>query len=233
MFFGDLEALDSTVAAVVSGASGEVLGQQMVQQAEWDKVALLWTQGCEIPWTQAHQGVMPVVRMPTYPFGLDSVSDTQSLDGEPADARASDDNATLTFIRNQAAQLLGVPTTALNDTNPLLEYGADSIIFAKLAASIQAEYRVELTARDMHTRESIAALSQCVDRKHAFQISCEKEQQPNETSCKPSCKQSQADVADFLAQDEKALALNLEFLERFKKGELSMKETDELLKGGV
>ncbi len=175
--FGNVEAVPAAMASLLAGPGADALSRSLIAADARQQLALLWTQGGEVPWdtlaenTSAGHGAR-IVPLPTYAF------DKKRYWLEPADTPAAPrDSATAADAAPQApdgapaattghhagnhgasaaahglrllAGLLGMQPQELSPAKPLSAYGADSIVMAQLAMQLQAEVDPGLTLTDI------------------------------------------------------------------------------------
>ncbi len=230
-FAGDLTQRNELLDHILSGAANEVLLDHLLTNREYDKIALLWARGNEIPWRRLYQDARPdVVALPTYPFVpqfVPQVSQEQSiplqdktLPSVPREKSGTLEEQVIDFITGYLSSLLGVPRSTLGEFEPLQTYGVDSIISARLARAILEAWSVELTIRNMFENPTIRGLGELVGTK----LGALPRSEPTQVEKPPV-----VDVAPRKADADIGVAL----LESFKNNELSLEEIHELLKDGV
>ncbi|WP_338925302.1 SDR family NAD(P)-dependent oxidoreductase [Mycetohabitans endofungorum] len=180
LFSGNIDEVPATTASLLCGPGADALSHSLIAADERQQLALLWTQGGEVPWdklaenTSAGYGVK-IVPLPTYAFDkkrywLEQSNTPTTLQGNAIAAsvtqqaststpvNVTDDHASHTETAAERglrvlAGLLGMQPEELSLAKPLSVYGADSIVMVQLAMQLQAEMDPEL---------ALAKIQQCV-----------------------------------------------------------------------
>ncbi|MHA6890102.1 SDR family NAD(P)-dependent oxidoreductase [Ralstonia pseudosolanacearum] len=174
--FGNVESVPAAMASLLAGPGADALSRSLIAADARQQLALLWTQGGEVPWdtlaenTSTGHGAR-IVPLPTYAFDKKRYwlepSDTPTAPRNSATAAdtaqpapdCAPANATGHHAANEAtagehglrllAGLLGMQPQELSPAKPLSAYGADSIVMAQLAMQLQAEVDPGLTLTDI------------------------------------------------------------------------------------
>jgi amino acid adenylation domain-containing protein len=150
VFTGDLATEAFKLGRLLSGKEWEIILQVIMAEQNYEKLALYWTYGVQVPWESLHQGeAVRKLALPTYPFKKRRCwvgSPPEAEPDDPADQRAGDPGGLAVAdpaIRERRmtqllADQLGLDPDELNPAKSLAEYGVDSITLMQLAGHLQA-----------------------------------------------------------------------------------------------
>jgi amino acid adenylation domain-containing protein len=161
---GDTAKAAGALTALFSGPAGATFVTSLVESRDLDRLALLWTQGCQIPWRRLQGPVEPGrVGLPGYPFARERYWATDAEDSpvvavaapvvEPAKPGLA--NAIRHFLAGQ----LDMAPDALPGETPWRDYGVDSIVETRLMLMLEETLGFSMTGRELVDHPSIAALS--------------------------------------------------------------------------
>ncbi|MTV55758.1 non-ribosomal peptide synthetase, partial [Pseudoduganella buxea] len=153
-----VRAAGSQLTALPSLAPGKALATLA------GTLAALHVRGADIAWQDvlAHEPVRPTP-LPAYPFNrahywaIDLETNHMSFNtthSEPAESRRNDARKAdiATALGAMFAELLGQPGTALNDSIPLMQLGADSFVMTAAIKRIHDTWQVKLSMRELFER---------------------------------------------------------------------------------
>ncbi len=239
-FSGDLEGDSSKVISLLSGKAEQAVLQVFLAEQDFEKIAIYWTQGGKVPWKLLHQGQrVHKIPLPTYPFARrrcwisqqkeeyqqsSSIpyADDQDLKRNLTTSMAAQENIQA-YIVQFLSQELYIPQDQIKVNKNLQGYGIDSIIIMKLMRNFEIRFKIKITGREMLDHQTIGAISSHL----AYKL---KEITPQ-------------DVAEDNVLEIKSPSLELpdspvdgpelNALEKFKQGALSLEEIESLLDKGV
>lgn len=150
IFTGDLTENHSGFRSLLSGKLGENVVQMLLEEKNFEKIAIYWSGGGKIPWELLHEGQeVQKISLPTYPFEKrrcwSNLQFEQGLTVEPNNPLNSITSVTEinTSLKDRVVNiisgLLGMTVTELNLNKPLSQYGVDSIILMSLFQHLQTQ----------------------------------------------------------------------------------------------
>ncbi|MFB7615008.1 SDR family NAD(P)-dependent oxidoreductase [Kitasatospora sp. NPDC056181] len=159
LFTGDARREDSELGALLSGRVGDAVVRELLAENRPENVALFWARGGNVPWEALpREGRAPRMlrTLPTYPFDRKRYWVPQGEPSAPVSVPApapapvvpaAAGNGQAAPAQTGAAErltvlvadLLGVPTDALDLDAPLQDLGFSSILAMQLVKGIQTE----------------------------------------------------------------------------------------------
>ncbi|WP_050486703.1 SDR family NAD(P)-dependent oxidoreductase [Streptomyces sp. CNS654] len=169
LFTGDARRGDADLGILLSGRGGEAMMRELLAEHSWEKLALFWARGGNVPWQALPStGRTPRIlrSLPTYPFDRRHHWLSAPDGREPGAAAAHDVPATLVAVAAESApaggaadritalvaELLGMRADELDLTAPLEDLGFSSIQATQLLRLLQTEADPEA---------DLATLAQC------------------------------------------------------------------------
>jgi len=163
----------------MSGAVGEAMIRSLMEEGNLKKIALLWTQGADIPWGSLHDCASARrIELPTYPFRTDrywmTPGDTSeqaplpplTASAEPQSGPSGQRRATRSEIRRYITGFLGkaldIPEDQIQARASLEEYGVDSLTGRRLLRGLEETFAIVLTGREMLDNRCVEALTELV-----------------------------------------------------------------------
>lgn len=174
--FGDVEAVPAALASLLSGPGAAAFGQGLVGAGDLQQLALLWTQGGEVPWHElAPKAGARLIDLPTYAFDRQrywleqgaAPSSTDELPAAVASAPLESGKAPRTAAEQGLyllAELLGMAPEELAPARPLTAYGADSIVMLQWAMQVQARIDPRLVLADIQRCNTLGDVLELLDR---------------------------------------------------------------------
>ena len=161
---GDTARAVGALTELFSGPAGATFVASLVESRDLDRLALLWTQGCQIPWRRLQGPAEPGrVGLPGYPFARERYWATDVQDSPIAASAAPiadpPESGLAPAIRRFLAGQLDMAPDALPAETPWRDYGVDSIIETRLMLMLEETLGVGMTGRELVDHPSIAALS--------------------------------------------------------------------------
>ncbi|MEJ2416752.1 MAG: thioester reductase domain-containing protein, partial [Exilibacterium sp.] len=177
IFRGNKEEYADPTYSLLAGEAGEALLRVLLENGDWERLALYWVKGGKIPWESLYSGrSVHRVSLPGYPFARDSYWYSQPEDrplvapgGEPAelaaartgtDVQAPAQQAPLTYIRALLSQLTNVPPEDIEPDRPFLDYGIDSISAMKLIRAVRNDFQIGLSGEILLDHNTARALAE-------------------------------------------------------------------------
>jgi amino acid adenylation domain-containing protein len=169
----DLSAEESPIKALSEGSNGEAVIRLLLKARDLEKVALLWTQGVRIDWSQLQDGERRLLPdLPTYPFAPErywiTSTAAKDLPAQPVEVAAvqlvvetgsSLETEVREFLIGFACQALSLSREKLRITLDLQDYGMDSLLSMHLVRAASQAFGIRLTGRAMLEHRSIGALT--------------------------------------------------------------------------
>lgn len=169
IYFGSVDEDASDVRQLASGATGEAMIRLLLGEKDLDKLAFYWAKGVKIQWWSLWGAARPRrLALPTYPFDRQShwLPDRSSAieTGEirpVAPERFTPDPARPARINMEhyLVHLAGAEKDPVAANRTFAEHGLDSIATAGLRRDFEILFGVRLTARDLATYPTPAALA--------------------------------------------------------------------------
>ncbi|BBB93455.1 MAG TPA: beta-ketoacyl synthase N-terminal-like domain-containing protein [Methylomusa anaerophila] len=239
-FTGDQEGDHSKIRSLLSGKAEQAVLQVFLAEQDFEKIALYWTQGGRISWELLHEGQkVRIIPLPTYPFArerywiseqgeeLQPSAFIQPVTDQEQQLAAEPGKPTQESIQDYIVQFLSrelrLPRDQIKVNKNLQNYGVDSIVGMKLMRDFETRFNIKITGREMLEHQTIKSLSAHL-------------------ALKLEGLNSQ-DIQDIVAGDSLTaksqpgeLPVNdpeIEALEKFKQGELTLEEIESLLDKGV
>ena len=161
---GDNGKPASSLKGLFSGPAGTTFMTSLIESRELDRLSLLWTQGCQIPWLQLYRDGEPGrVSLPGYPFARERYWATDTSESSdvpiPGPVAASPKPGLAEIIRQFLAGQLDMAPDDLPDEAHWRDYGVDSIVETRLMLMLEETVGLTLTGRELVDYPSIAALS--------------------------------------------------------------------------
>ncbi|WP_189341135.1 MupA/Atu3671 family FMN-dependent luciferase-like monooxygenase [Streptomyces sp. EAG2] len=151
--------------ALASAAPGTAVATALTGVEDSSRAGLLaglgelFVRGWAVEWRRALPGVRSA-RLPGHPFRrtrlwLSGVPDPQLVPGTAHENDQPDDRGdggmadVGAFLRSELAHMLGMAEAEVSERAPLLELGADSLVFARIVQRVADRFDVALTVRDL------------------------------------------------------------------------------------
>lgn len=173
---GNVDEVPAALASLLSGPGAAALSAGLIAAADLQQLALLWTQGGEIPWhALGHNTGAALIPLPTYAFDkqrywLEQPSAVKALH-EPLTAAGSTrhvvgqkPSTAAEQGRQLLADLLGMQPQDLSPSKPLSAYGADSIVMLQWAMQVQAQIDPGLALADIQQCQTLGDVLQRLSR---------------------------------------------------------------------
>jgi amino acid adenylation domain-containing protein len=167
-FTGDHEQDNSDVKQLLSGKSGQSMLQMLLAEKDLKKLALYWVKGVKIVWQGMHGGeTLCRIALPTYPFerksywlGVKTVSGDVADSSIPfaIDAQQSMRDNMERYLTHVLSESLGIPGNDISISKSLQDYGVDSMFSSQLRRGFEQVFGVKISARDLFTYATLAAL---------------------------------------------------------------------------
>jgi acyl transferase domain-containing protein/thioesterase domain-containing protein len=150
--FGNLDEVPAAIASLLSGPGADVFAQSLIASGEWQPLALLWTQGGDVPWPTLRPGAR-LVCLPTYAFDRKRYWLEQRHAPAVTEAHAATEGGVPEPLGKQGlrllADLLEMQPEELLPARQLSAYGVDSIVMLQLAMQLQVRMDPALTLADI------------------------------------------------------------------------------------
>ena len=166
VFTGNVEDGCWGIGGLLSGKIGETVLQMLLEERNYEKIALHWTQGGRIPWEQLHQGLETRnIALPTYPFerkrywitkGAKLLIDMTAP--EKPENILSGSNPHLGGIRNRISEISGIPVEELTEKKTLNNLGFSSIQVVTLRSIFEKDFNTEIPISVFDMNSTIEAL---------------------------------------------------------------------------
>ncbi|UFJ41786.1 phosphopantetheine-binding protein [Brevibacillus humidisoli] len=171
IFQGDKES-NEEMNHLLSGQTGEMLVNILLEENRPEKLAQLWVQGVNIPWTSLyHSQSVRKIRLPTYPFEKQQywirakmidqqqlAPTTQTIPDEQWQKRAAADAKM--FVKEILCSILELKMEEVQMDVPFSDYGMDSVILMDLYRNLKKHIPLL----------DVAALKQCVTLQEIVQL---------------------------------------------------------------
>lgn len=242
-FIGDQEGNHSKFISLInllSGKAEQAVLQVFLAEQDFEKIALYWTQGGKIPWKLLHEDQkVRKILLPTYPFAREHYwiseqgeEDYQSTAIQPAvggEQKITVDLSNPTqkniqdYIVHFLSQQLHLAQEQINVNKNLQDYGVDSIIVMKIMREFEVRFKLKITGREMLEHQTINAMSS--------HLTLKLEALSNQDIAAINVLHTEFQPMELLASpvDEP----EIEALEKFKQGTLTLEEIESLLDKGV
>ncbi len=166
-FLGNADETDPAVRSIFSGPAGEMMIGELVRRRELEKLAVLWTQGGEIPWSGLYnERPFRMTNLPTYPFerrrcwvsGPDVTAEPPPrrparTETPPPDGRNG--NTVHAFLRVRIQEMLGLKDEELPSGKPLHTLGFNSIDGVTLKSALEQAFEVEIPVSTFNAYHSL------------------------------------------------------------------------------
>lgn len=234
IFTEDLGEGCSRIKNLLSGESGQNLVETFLENREYEKIALYWSQGGEIPWELLHKGqVVQRISLPTYPFSkerywisgeteipcnIESAANSKEFSQIAINTNSPEREYIKNYIIQLLLQELHLVPDQINLNKNLQDYGTDSIVAMKIKRNLETRFQVKITQREMLEYRTINALTDYLTSKiEVFN------------------KQETAADLDSLTKPDNYQVDNpeIEALKKFKNGTITLEEIEMLLDKGV
>ncbi|MCB0207968.1 MAG: amino acid adenylation domain-containing protein [Anaerolineae bacterium] len=170
---GNSDVSKDEARTLVSGQVGRDIVEKCLAVKDGGELALLWTKGVSIPWTQLYDEDRPRrISLPTYPFERQRYWPTNNIS---TDNRARNDHqmvipfkvdTTKTNQKNVEAylvellsHLLKIPAATLKPNQALYDYGLDSLLAMQARRRIEETLQCQISGREMLEHSTIEALA--------------------------------------------------------------------------
>nr|WP_092067193.1 SDR family NAD(P)-dependent oxidoreductase [Dendrosporobacter quercicolus]NSL46455.1 SDR family NAD(P)-dependent oxidoreductase [Dendrosporobacter quercicolus DSM 1736]SDL51052.1 Acyl transferase domain-containing protein [Dendrosporobacter quercicolus] len=172
IFSGNMEEEHSVIGSLLHGRTGETLFQILLAEKNYEKLALYWSQGGNIPWEFLHEGaIVHRISLPAYPFEkkkywLAQVSDQPVM----MDSRYlihQDDNQPISLnsrIKQMISELLGIPAVELPIREPLANLGFNSMQSVTLRGMLEQVYSTEIPISLVSEHNTIELLDRYLNK---------------------------------------------------------------------
>ncbi len=167
LYTGNHEQDHSELKQKLSGDNGLAIIQNLLAEKALDQLAQYWVKGIKIVWQPLHDGAdLRTIPLPTYPFErkrywLGDKTEPDNTSGAfVPDAGLSVQDNMLHFLTHTLAQALAIPEQDISSRKTLLDYGVDSMLSAQLRRDFERLFQVKLSARDLLTHNTLAALAE-------------------------------------------------------------------------
>jgi polyketide synthase PksM len=167
----------TALSTLLSGAAGEAVTRTLLAERNFERLALLWVEGGEIPWREL-QAARQVRRIPLpgYPFrrrplftAADAELAVPSAHVERSGPREADSvvprSAAEERIVRFLVEQLDVDRAELNVKRDLREYGVDSLIGRRLLRDLEEEFSVVISGRHLLEHGTIAGLAALTEQR--------------------------------------------------------------------
>jgi acyl carrier protein len=209
-------------------------------EKDFEKIVLYWTQGGKIPWELLHDGQkVRKIPLPTYPFARKRywISEHEEEDRPSAIIqRATDEEQKFTIniskpsqenIQSYIVQFLSQDLRLSQDqikvNKNLQDYGVDSIIIMRLMRDLEIRFKIKVTGREMLEHQTINAISN--------HLALKLEALSNQDIVEDTVLQTKSQPKDLL--ESPVAEPEMDTLEKFKQGALTLEEIESLLDKGV
>jgi phthiocerol/phenolphthiocerol synthesis type-I polyketide synthase A len=227
----------SQIGELSSGRVGEVITRALLEERNFPKIALLWTQGAEICWELLHSGFRPQkLSLPTYPFSrgrywIKMVNpsfkhcDSPEVGNPSADVKEASDPLRYqiqNFITKFLAEALNIPEQQIHAKRSLQAYGFDSIVGMRLARALEQRFATPVTGRVLFEHRTVDSLSAYLESK-ATRSNAGAAAGVGEDSALAENGQPESTAADRA----------IDALEQFKSGRLSRNDLEAFIEQSV
>ncbi|MCX8131716.1 MAG: amino acid adenylation domain-containing protein [Clostridia bacterium] len=148
MFESEPEEQRMEICGLFSGKIGDILLQALLAENDFEKLALYWAKGNDLPWDMIHEGKrVRRIAIPTYPFGKRRYwIGSQPSSGEAAgkdeligghNSCAGEKYATADRVTDILSRFLGMKPAEMNLNISLEQYGIESILLMPLLQQLQ------------------------------------------------------------------------------------------------
>ena len=173
LFTNDLGGERSAIKRLTAGRAGEAMVEVFLADRNLEHLALLWTEGCRVPWASLHEG--RIVALPGYPFervrfplaGVEAAPAAEHITipiaAEPAphalkSASGEPRNDLERTIAQVWEEALGVAGIGVEDS--FLDLGGNSLQGAHIIGRLQEIFSVKIPMEALiGTRPTIAGLA--------------------------------------------------------------------------
>jgi 3-oxoacyl-(acyl-carrier-protein) synthase/acyl carrier protein len=239
-FVGDLEGDSSKIISLLSGKAEQAVLQVFLAEQDFEKIAIYWTQGGKIPWKLLHEGQkVRKIPLPTYPFArrrywiseqgeehqrsssIQHIAD-QDLKVTLDISKPTQENIQA-YIVQFLSQELHFSQDQIKVNKNLQDYGVDSIIVMKLMREFEIRFKIKITGRELLEHQTIGAISAHL----VFKL----KELNHQDIAEDSVLQTKSQSVEL--QDLPVDGPEIEALEKFKQGSLTLEEIESLLDKGV
>lgn len=187
LFTGDHEQDNSDIKQLLSGKTGQSMLQMLLIEKDLKKLALYWVKGVKIVWQGLHQGeTLSRIALPTYPFERKSYwLGGKTLFGDaPLPLPDSDmpfvidtqlpmrDNMEC-YLAHSLSRTLHIQVNDISMRKSFQDYGVDSMFLIKLQRGFEQVFGVKISARDMISYATLAALVEFAETRQVKKNSSE------------------------------------------------------------
>ncbi|MGG4439280.1 SDR family NAD(P)-dependent oxidoreductase [Brevibacillus fortis] len=240
IYTGDLEEDQAGVRNLLAGKVGDTVLQVLLAENNLEKLALHWTQGGKIPWESLHAQERRMISLPTYPFARDrywlsssegqeeqlgTESIRQPMEKETLAIDINPDSPTEENIQRDMAQFLSrelhLSEGQIKINKYFLDYGMDSIMVTKLIRHLEQRWNIKIRGREVLENPTMKSLAHLL----ALKIKELSQKEIASTTDVETTSQASGERTENLAVD---------MLQKFKEGQLSLEEIEQLIdKGGI
>ncbi|CAN7768775.1 amino acid adenylation domain-containing protein [Rhizobium leguminosarum] len=240
LFTGDIHDSPLQFRQFLQGELGNSIVQTLVTTRDLEKLAIYWIQGGSVPWPDLHDPEnVRKIALPTYPFArqkfkvlgraLDGHATTHSaqvneLVATPPEANRSIDERLRAFIVRALGEALKITPDQIKLARPMRDYGLDSVHGMKLMRQLERNFNVTVTGRELLEYPTIDALTKFLAKKAISKG----ELLPEPSS--PSLTENEPQSAEEPDMPDQNL---LSVFEKFRCGDLSIEEAEQLIREGL
>ncbi|WP_316173153.1 non-ribosomal peptide synthetase, partial [Bradyrhizobium sp. SZCCHNRI2049] len=160
------------ISSLLSGGLGEALVDNLLASRDFEKIALFWVSGGQVPWLALYGETPPdKLELPSYPFarerypilpGSKVADDRWSTSGAVRAVEAQSEprgEAVRTFITRALSEALQIPVGLIKANRPMLEYGLDSVLGLRLIRQLDRKFNAVVAGRDLLDHPTINDLA--------------------------------------------------------------------------
>ncbi len=177
VFRGKKGGATPEVKLLTTGKAGHYFIEGCIKERDWEKIALVWSQGIDISWDKLYHNdgsLLKRISLPTYPFEkkrywIDESSKINKaiqvalgVGREPSPGTVKPVKKA-TSLLSMIADFLAVNENEICLEKSLSYYGVDSIQLGRLRNKIASEWQVEIPLESLVTLRSINDLVQLVE----------------------------------------------------------------------
>ena len=163
---------DSELESITSDYVGDKVIAAVLEQGDWDRMAMLWCKGFKVDWQKYHKGKpLSRISLPTYPFERrrcwlnDVDQETGMTTNDGIDAFGTDIQA---FLAQRVARLLGLMPNEIDCSALLDDYGMDSIRTAGLKIMLENELGIKIPTAFLGENRTIASMSNSLNHNDLY-----------------------------------------------------------------
>lgn len=165
-FTGKKKAYENSPYAKLPHKYEKMLLEEMLQNRDYEAIAMLWVQGNEVEWDLLYENPGNRVSIPVYPFQAEHywVGKKESKDYALQTTSSKYEGTLTERIAGFFASELGIEKNQFDVEMPLLMYGVTSILMIKFKRYVEETCKVKITNRDLIEFSTVRSIADFCSR---------------------------------------------------------------------